>query len=205
MVDHFGEAGEIGLGEALVLGAVEDLAVLDRGLGSQFEEVIGRIGADEHLQAAEARRAAGSSLEPHVVASDGRPPAALADDRFHLKAGKLVGHLGQAALDAFAEFEAVLGVQALQLFFVEFPIALGPCLLVARPLAPLADVGRAEVAAGCQMGRRSDPDVAAGRKRGAGAFATVYGGRARHLRGGTQPAGSRRHVTAFAAPALRRD
>ena len=137
VVDHFGEGGEIGLGEALVLGAVEDFAVLDRALGGQFENVVGRVGADEHFQPAEARRAAAAALDPHVVAADGRPPAALADDRLQLEAGELVGHLGQATLDALAQFEAVLRVQELQLFFVELAIAFGPRLFVARPLAPL--------------------------------------------------------------------
>ena len=57
------------------------------------------------LQPAE-ERAAPAAGEAHVVAAHRGAPAGFVDDRFHAKAGKVVGQFAQALFDVLGERRA---------------------------------------------------------------------------------------------------
>ena len=95
-----------------------------------------RERADDHFQAAVGGSPAGWA-EAEVVAADGPAPASFVHDVFENETRELVGHVFQTAFDALGEFQAILGVEALEFFFVYGPVAFGLRRLCACPLTAL--------------------------------------------------------------------
>jgi hypothetical protein len=118
------------------MGAMEYFAVHDRGFAHELQDMRRRKGTDEHFQAAVAGRSAGR-IHAQIVAADGPAPASFIHYALKLEAGKLLGHVFQAAFDAFGELQAIEGVEALEFFFVYSPIAFGLCPGDTRPLTAL--------------------------------------------------------------------
>lgn len=115
--------------------AIEDLAVHDGRLGGQLQDMRRGEGPDKHFQAAEAAPSAGR-IQPQIVAADGSAPTSFVDDAFKYEAWKLIGHIFQAAFDAFGEFQTILRVKPAEFFFVYDLIALGLYPRDACPLPP---------------------------------------------------------------------
>jgi hypothetical protein len=136
VVDRFVEERFVDFFQALILRAVEDLTVADGALAGQVEDMGAGEGADDHFQPAEGVGSVGGAVDDQVVAADGGPPALFADDGLVLESGKLIGNLGQAAVDPLRKRQPMLRVQPLEFPFVKRFSAFGQGSGVACPLAP---------------------------------------------------------------------